>query len=129
MVGTWSVRRALRDRRSGQTGAFTGTAAFEPDGAGLRWTEEGLVQFGAHAGPARRRLAIVPAGDGWQVRFADGRPFHALDLEGGPVEHACGADRYAGAYRLRDPDTLEVRWRVTGPRKDLEIATTYRRAP
>ena len=123
------MQRALRDRRSAQSGEFTGTARFVPDGGGLRWIEEGRIRFGGHEGPAARRLAIVPAAEGWLGTVADGRPFHALDLEGGPVEHRCGADRYAGAYRLRDPDTLEVRWRVTGPRKDLEIATTYRRAP
>jgi hypothetical protein len=71
----------------------------------------------------------VPAPGGWRVAFADGRPFHPLDLDGGPVEHRCGEDRYAGSYRLRDADTLDVRWRVTGPAKDLEIETTYRRAP
>jgi uncharacterized protein DUF6314 len=101
---------------------------FEPDGDGLRWTEEGRLRFGGHDGPAGRRLAVVPAGGGWLVKFADGRPFHPLVLDE-PVRHACGEDRYDGRYRLRDPDTLEVRWRVTGPSKDLEIETTYRRVP
>jgi uncharacterized protein DUF6314 len=94
----------------------------------VRWTEQGHLRFGGHAGPAGRRLAIVPAADGWLVEFADGRPFHRLDLDGGAVEHLCGEDRYAGEYRLRDRDTLDVRWHVTGPRKDLEIETTYRRS-
>jgi len=94
----------------------------------LRWTEHGHLRFGAHDGPAARRLAIVPAGSGWLVEFADGRPFHPLVLDR-PVEHLCGGDRYDGEYRLLDPDTLVVRWRVTGPAKDLEIETTYRRAP
>jgi hypothetical protein len=129
LTGRWTVERRLRDRRSGQSGEFIGSAAFEPAGDGLRWTEQGRVRFAGHEGPAGRRLAIVPAGGGWLVQFEDGRPFHRLDLEGGPVEHLCGADRYVGAYRLRDADTLDVRWRVTGPRKDLEIETTYRRAP
>jgi hypothetical protein len=70
----------------------------------------------------------VPAADGWLVEFPDGRPFHPLVLDE-PVEHACGNDRYDGEYRLTDPDTLEVRWRVTGPEKDLEIEATYRRSP
>jgi hypothetical protein len=118
------VARRLHDRRSGERGTFTGTARLEPDGDGLRWVESGEVRFGAHAGPAGRTLAVVPAGDGWAVQFADGRPFHPLDLDGGAVEHLCGADRYAGRYRL-DGDTLDVRWHVTGPDKDLEIETTY----
>jgi hypothetical protein len=129
LVGRWTVERRLLDRRSGESGDFTGIAAFEPDGERLRWTERGRIRFGGHAGPARRTLALASAADGWLVEFADGRPFHRLSLDGEPVEHLCGADRYAGSYRLRDADTLDVRWRVTGPRKDLEIAATYRRAP
>jgi hypothetical protein len=131
LAGRWSVERRLEDRRSGRSGEFTGTATFTPDGDGLRWTEQGRIRFGDHDGPAGRRLSIAPAGDGWLVAFDDGRPFHALDLAGGAcvVEHVCGADRYDGEYRLRDPDTLEVTWRVTGPRKDVEIVTRYRREP
>ena len=33
LTGTWSVRRWLRDRRSGECGEFVGTASFVPDGA------------------------------------------------------------------------------------------------
>ena len=89
MTGRWTVRRRLLDRRAGGAGEFTGTATFAPDGAGLRWTEDGRLRFGAHDGPAARRLAIVPAGSGWLVEFADGRPFHPLVLDR-PVEHQCG---------------------------------------
>jgi hypothetical protein len=127
--GRWSIERRLHDRRSGRRGTFAGTADFAPDGDRLRWSERGRLSFGTRDGPAGRELSIAPAGDGWLVAFADGRPFHALDLATGAcaVEHRCGGDRYDGAYRLTGPDTLEVDWRVTGPRKDLEISTTYRR--
>jgi hypothetical protein len=129
LAGRWTVERRLDDRRSGRAGAFTGTADFAPDGEGLRGTERGRIRFGGHEGPAARELSIAPAAGGWLVAFADGRPFHALDLAGGAcaVGHVCGDDRYEGEYRLGDRDTLEVRWRVTGAGKDLEITTTYRR--
>jgi hypothetical protein len=120
LVGRWRVERRLLDRRSGIAGRFRGTATFEPDG---RWWEEGTLDLGAYHGPARRELRI--AGDA--VQFADGRPFHPLDLTGGPVEHLCGEDTYTGAYRLVAPDRLEVSWRVTGPDKDQRIETVYRR--
>jgi hypothetical protein len=129
LAGRWTVERRLLDRRSGQSGDFTGIAEFEPDDARLRWTERGRIRFGGHQGPAGRALVITPAAGGWLVEFEDGRPFHRLDLDGRPVEHRCGADRYTGVYRLRDRATLDVRWRVTGPRKDLAISATYRRAP
>ena len=123
------MRRRLLDVQSGREGDFTGTASFEPDGERLRWAEAGRMRFGDHDGPAQRHLSIVPGPDGWTVEFADGRPFHPLDLATGAcaVEHRCGDDLYAGEYRLVGPDALDVRWRVSGPRKEQEIHTTYRR--
>jgi hypothetical protein len=127
--GRWSVQRSLVDLRSGREGDFTGTASFERRGGCLRWAETGRMRFGGHEGPAERRLSIVQGPDGWTVEFEDGRPFHPLDLATGActVEHRCGDDLYAGEYRLLGPDALDVRWRVTGPRKDQEIHTAYRR--
>jgi hypothetical protein len=131
LSGRWSVDRRLVDRRRGGEGEFTGTASFEPDGDRLRWTEHGRMRFGGHDGPATRRLVIAGGPDGWTVEFDDGRPFHPLDLATGActVEHHCGDDRYAGEYRLLGAGALAVRWHVTGPGKDQEIHTTYRRIP
>ena len=61
------------------------------------------------------------------MRFADGRPFHPLDLTGRPVEHLCGEDRYTGEYRLVAPDRFDTSWRIHGPSKDQRIDTSYRR--
>jgi hypothetical protein len=129
LSGRWSIHRRLVDLRHGGVGGFTGTASFEPDGDRLRWAEAGRMRFGGHEGPAARELSIVGGPDGWTVAFADGRPFHPLDLATGActVEHRCGDDLYAGEYRLLGPDALDVRWRVTGPRKQQEIHTSYRR--
>ena len=127
--GCWAVERRLVDVRGGHEGDFAGTASFESDGDRLRWAEAGRMRFGGHDGPATRRLSIARDPGGWIVEFEDGRPFHALDLETGvcAVEHRCGDDLYAGEYRLLGPDALDVSWRVSGPRKDQEIHTTYRR--
>ena len=129
LSGRWSVRRRLVDLRSGREGDFAGTASFEPEGDRLRWAEAGRMRFAGHDGPAERRLSIAGGPGGWTVEFDDGRPFHPLDLAGGTcaVEHRCGEDLYAGEYRLLGADALEVSWRVTGPRKEQEIHTTYRR--
>ena len=120
LVGRWTVERVVRDERSGTTGRFRGTATFTPDG---RWVEEGTLELGAYRGPARRELRIV----GDAVEFADGRPFHTLDLTGRPVEHRCGEDAYTGVYRLLAPDRLEVSWRIAGPRKTQRVDTSYTR--
>jgi hypothetical protein len=120
LTGRWTVERRVRDLLTGASGRFDGVATITPDG---RWVEEGTLEFGAYRGPARRELRIA----GGEVRFADGRPFHPLDLTGRPVEHLCGEDRYTGEYRLRGPDALEIAWDVTGPRKRQRIESSYRR--
>ena len=129
LPGRWTVERTLEDAALG-AGAFAGEAVFTPDGDGLLWRERGRLRLGAYDGPAERTLRIVPDGEAWLVRFADGRPFHPLDLRGGTwaVVHPCGEDRYEGDYRVAGPDELEVRWRVRGPAKDARIASRYRRA-
>jgi hypothetical protein len=120
LTGRWSIARRVRDLRTGTSGGFRGVATITPDG---RWVEEGTLEFGGYRGPARRELRIV---DG-EVRFADGRSFHTLDLTGRPVEHRCGADRYTGELRLRGPDALDVVWEVTGPDKHQRMESAYRR--
>jgi hypothetical protein len=123
LAGRWTVHRQLTDLVRGVEGEFVGVAEIAPDGT---WTERGRLRLGAYDGEARRVLRIVDGG----VEFADGRPFHALDLGGGAcaVEHLCGDDRYAGEYVVSEPDELRVVWFVTGPRKRQHIESVYRRA-
>ena len=120
LTGRWTIERRVRDLRTGDSGRFHGSATITPDG---RWVEEGTLDFGPYHGPARRELRIV----GGEVRFADGRAFHSLDLTGAPVEHLCGDDRYLGRFRLVGSDALDVVWEVTGPHKHQRIETSYRR--
>ena len=123
LAGRWTVRRRLTDLETGTEGDFDGVAEIGADGV---WTETGRLRFGAYDGEARRVLRVVDGG----VEFADGRPFHSLDLAAGvcAVEHLCGEDRYAGEYAVLGPDELRVVWFVTGPRKRQVIETVYRRA-
>ncbi|MGA7397347.1 MAG: DUF6314 family protein, partial [Solirubrobacterales bacterium] len=80
LAGTWSFRREVTDRASGLEGRAVGTARFESTGAGLDWTETGTLVINGHSFDAKRRMAVVRDGEGWQVLFEDGRPFHGLDL-------------------------------------------------
>jgi hypothetical protein len=83
------------------------------------------------ARPAERTLRFLPgAAPGTvDVRFADGRPFHDLDLASGRhiAHHPCAADRYRGEFTVRDADHWRTVWRVGGPAKDLVIVTDYTR--
>lgn len=133
LEGAWRIVRRIDDRRARHEARFHGTARIAPDPAlgpgALAWHEEGDLASPAHRGRATRDMRIVPAGDAWEVLFADGRPFHPLDLRSGRCEvvHLCGADRYEGVIELPGPERASIAWRITGPAKDLVIAGDYRR--
>jgi Family of unknown function (DUF6314) len=134
--GGWQLDRVLTDHRSGTRGQFTGCAlvAESPPEQPGEWhyTEHGELRFGAHTGPATRRLRYQARPDGTvAVRFADGRPFYVLDLRSGQAqaEHLCGADRYQLSHRVLGADLLEERWRVHGPDKDYLAITRLTRKP
>jgi hypothetical protein len=129
LLGSWEVERELEDAHLGR-GRFAGRATFSADGDEVAWTESGRMRLGSYRGPARRELRLVPDGAGWEVRFADGRPFHRLKLADGRcrMHHACGADLYAGELEVLGRDRFAVRWRVTGPAKAQRLDARYVRA-
>ncbi|MEU3947010.1 DUF6314 family protein [Streptomyces sp. NPDC029526] len=130
--GRWRVARVVRDLASGDTGEFSGTTVFRPDPAGgLLHEEAGTFTWRGTARPAERTLRFLPGPGGTaDVRFADGRPFHHLDLTAGRyvADHPCAADLYRGEFTVRDADHWRTVWRVRGPAKDLELRTDYARA-
>jgi hypothetical protein len=128
LLGDWRVERTVHDAGLGD-GRFAGSATFSLRDGGIAWHEEGRLRLGRYDGPGRRDLLLARDGDGWEVRFADGRPFHRLEHAGGTcsVEHRCGRDVYAGEYTFAGPDAFEVRWRVRGPAKDQRLAARYER--
>jgi hypothetical protein len=132
LAGTWRVQRSVRDLASGEEGEFSGTTAFSPlDGGGLLHHESGTFRWRGVARPAERTLRFLPGeADGTvDVRFADGRPFHDLDLRSGRhmAGHPCSADLYRGEFTVRDEDHWRTVWRVRGPAKDLVLTTDYAR--
>ncbi|MFD7436996.1 DUF6314 family protein [Streptomyces sp. NPDC059861] len=132
LAGHWQVRRSVRDLASGDEGHFDGTTAFGPlEGGGLLHEEAGTFVWRGVARPAERTLRYLPgARHGTaDVRFADGRPFHDLDLTTGSyvADHPCSADLYRGEFTVRDGDRWRSVWRVRGPAKDLVLTTDYTR--
>nr|WP_107909469.1 DUF6314 family protein [Streptomyces chartreusis] len=148
LAGRWRAERSVRDLASGDEGEFSGTTVFEPleDGEPPRGLPQGLVQ-GLPRGllhresgtfvwrgvprPAERTLRFLPGSSpgAVDVRFADGRPFHDLDLSSGRhvADHPCSADLYRGEFTVRDADRWRSVWRVRGPAKDLVLTTDYAR--
>ncbi|OIJ66708.1 DUF6314 family protein [Streptomyces mangrovisoli] len=133
LAGSWRVERAVRDLAGGDEGRFEGVTVFAPlPEGGLLHTESGTFTWRGTARPAERTLRFLPGPTPGtaDVRFADGRPFHDLDLGSGRhvATHPCAADLYRGEFTVRDADHWRTVWRVGGPAKDLVLTTDYARA-
>ncbi|MGW3358427.1 DUF6314 family protein [Streptomyces bungoensis] len=132
LAGRWRVDRSVRDLAGGDEGRFEGCTVFSPlPEGGLLHEESGLFTWRGVERPATRTLRFLPGpGPGTaDVRFADGRPFHHLDLGSGRyvAEHPCAADLYRGEFTVRDAGHWRSVWRVGGPAKDLLLVTDYAR--
>jgi hypothetical protein len=130
LAGSWRVERSVRDLASGGEGEFSGTTLFGPlDGGGLLHRESGTFVWQGVPRPAERTLRFLPGSSpgSADVRFADGRPFHDLDLTTGHhvADHPCSADLYRGEFTVRSADRWRTVWRVRGPAKDLVLTTDY----
>jgi len=129
--GRWRMTRLIEDARAARRMCLAGEARFEPDGAGLLYAERGVWRSGDLAGAEAHRSHLWrPEGARIAVLFADGRPFHVFDaVARGRAEaaHDCPPDLYRASYLFALPDTWEVTWRATGPRKDYLSRTRYRR--
>ncbi|MGW3288327.1 DUF6314 family protein [Streptomyces sp. NPDC001002] len=148
LAGRWRVERSVRDLVSGDEGRFEGATVFgalpeegPPEGelpvgggllkGGLLHEESGTFTWQGVARPAERTLRFLPGAvpGTADVRFADGRPFHELDLSSGRyiADHPCAADLYRGEFTVLDADHWRTVWRVGGPAKDLVLITDYAR--
>lgn len=135
LAGRWRVVRSVRDLASGEQGEFSGTTVFATEehggeDGGLLHHESGTFVWQGVARPAERTLRFLPGPGGTaDVRFADGRPFHDLDLTSGRhvADHPCAADLYRGEFTVRDADHWRTVWHVRGPAKDLLLRTDYAR--
>lgn len=125
--GLWRIARLVVDGCGEVTAAFAGTCRFEPDSEGLICRESGVLRHnGSRFRSGRATLWRFPAAGQVEVRFADGRPFHAFTADRPEAVHLCGRDRYAVAYAF-DEDRFISRWAVDGPAKNYVMTTRYRR--
>src|SRR5579875_3245432 len=116
LLGEWQLFRRVVDRRAGLGGTVRGTLSIEDEGPRLRWRERGTLRWDGADLPVTRELLLQRDAAGWEVRFADGRPFHRW-APGEVVHHPCRADLYRG-FVDATPTRLRVLWDVTGPAKD-----------
>lgn len=132
LAGAWEIRRILEDNIRGERGSFVGQASFSPeDDTTLAYREDGRLALGGFETLAHQSYRYgFPARHLAEVRFADGRPFHSLDLSAGlwQAEHLCAADLYRGRFRAEGPERWSVTWTVTGPRKNQRLESLFTRA-
>lgn len=126
LLGEWQLFRRVHDRRAQVFGTVRGTLTLVEDGRRIRWLERGTLGWSGAQLPVTRELLLVEEPGGWQVRFADGRPFHAW-RPGEVVEHPCNADLYRGLVDARR-DRLRIVWDVVGPAKQQRLLTRCRRS-
>jgi hypothetical protein len=131
-AGRWSVERQLLDRTAGTRGTFSGVVRFvSTDDGGLAFREEGTMRWPTFTGPASREYLLYPAErmDAMDVFFPDRRPFHRMSFtpEASLDQHWCDPDTYRVAYSYEGPDAYSYTWEVSGPRKDLLLASALRR--
>lgn len=131
LLGFWTLERVIEDRREQRRHRVDGVlelTVVEPDR--ILWRETG--RWHQQSGDVEvsrslwlQRLSREPC-DRWQVRFEDGRDFHAW-APGREVSHDCSPDTYRGMVE-GSTDRWSVRWDVTGPDKDYTMTTVLTRA-
>ncbi|NIZ09837.1 DUF6314 family protein [Pseudooceanicola sp. HF7] len=127
--GTWILSRRV-ENALGEDATLSGLARFAPEGAGLRLTERGEMRIGAQSLQAERSYLWQAAGPMIAVRFSDGRFFHDFDplAERPQARHDCAPDLYRVTYDFSAWPDWSSSWKVSGPRKDYLMQTSYRRA-
>ena len=126
--GEWRIDRVIEDRLSGLQGRFEGRAWFRPEGAVLRYREDGRLRLGdaAEMTAVREYLWRNEAGR-IAVDYADGRPFHEFDPSEPVARHLCDPDDYRVRYDFSGWPDWRAEWTVFGPRKDYTMISRYAR--
>ena len=126
-AGLWRLERAIEDRRAGTAGAFSGSARLTPDGAGLRYEEQGTLTLpGAAPMQAARAYLWRREAEDIAVFFDDGRRFHVIG-ESARDRHWCDPDLYDVTYDFARWPDWSATWDVSGPRKDYRMVSRYSR--
>lgn len=128
LKGRWQLSRVITDYRADLTGQFEGEAVWRPFEGGLEQVEQGVLRYGAAAPmQATRRYLWRAQVAELAVFFDDGRPFHTVPADGEEALHDCPPDTYRVRYSCTGTDAFSTLWRVTGPRKDMLLDTTFTR--
>ena len=126
LAGRWRLTRQIIDVRADLVGHLEGVCDWLPDAAGLRQVEQGVLHYGdTPPMQASRSYLWRATPQGLAVFFDDGRPFHHLRAGDLTDRHWCDPDTYDVTYDLgRWPDWTQS-WKISGPRKDMQILSRF----
>jgi len=127
-IGSWRITRRIVDDLAGHIVRFEGAATFTPEGSGLLYREEGVLQIPDQTPvQAARTYLWSESADGLRVDFHDGRPFHTiLPGQTAQTRHDCAPDLYEVQYDFTAWPEWQAVWSVRGPRKRYTMTSTYR---
>lgn len=130
LEGPWLLDRVVT-HSDGTEHRLLGRAEFRRSGVRLVHDEEGILTGDGMPPVRATRRYIWRAEPGrLECAFPDNRPFHTIPLgvERPETTYLCPPDRYVVSYDFADAAEWRSTWRVTGPRKDYRMVSTYRRA-
>ena len=127
LLGDWRLTRRLADRRTGRSGTVSGRLTLRSEHDQIAWAEQGTLLWNGSRLAVSRSYRLRPAGEGWWLYFADGRPFHPW-TPGRWVHHPCREDSYRGLITITGPDQWRTLWEVDGPDKAQRIITQLSRS-
>lgn len=123
--GRWRLEREIV-HDDGTRAQFVGTADWQPEGRGMRCTEQGTMCIEGTAPMAAQRVYLWD--EALQVFFDNGRLFHKVPPAGGDTGHWCDPDQYDGSYDFSRWPDFSVTWAVRGPRKAYRMVSRYSRS-
>ncbi len=125
LLGEWRLTGASSTAGPGLFGTVHGTLTLVADGPLIRWCESGTLRWDDTDLPVTRELLLAEEPTGWQVRFADGRPFHpwrpARSSSIRATRTSIAASSTARPDRLRDAvgrDRAGARTSASSPEQD-----------
>lgn len=130
LEGRWKLSRVI-EHAQGTVDYLEGTTTFHRAGQQMIQDEEGLLSQDSVAMPlkATRRYLWSQVRNRLECAFDDGRPFHTVPLGTATPETVflCPPDRYAVSYMFDSRNSWTATWKVSGPRKDYTMTSTYTR--
>jgi hypothetical protein len=132
LSGDWRFKRSIEENHEVLEAHGKASWVLESSGS-LLYSENGYLSIEGQSYPFSRSYRYVLKGDAVEIYFVGHRNYlfqsvSLVEKEGaliGKGEHPCGDDMYLSYYRFELPNSLCIRHKVNGPKKNSLITTHY----